>query len=152
MMGVSRNLYKIYFERCPKKRHGFTLIEILLVVVILAALAAMVVPRLTGRSEKAKVGVAKADIGSHLATALKLYELDNGNFPTSAQGLEALLQEPTNSPIPENWNGPYIDKPPLDPWGHPYIYVSPGDHNLDYDLSSKGKDDKKEDDDIVNWK
>jgi general secretion pathway protein G len=134
------------------KSRGFTLIEILLVVIILAALAAMVVPRLTGRSEKAKVSVAKADIESHLATALKLYELDNGSFPTTSQGLEALREEPTESPVPENWNGPYVDKPALDPWGRPYMYVSPGDHNLDYDLSSSGKDEKKEDDDIVNWK
>ena len=151
-MVVSANAYKIYFQRCFKSRRGFTLIEIMLVVIILTTLAAMVVPRLTGRSEKAKVAVAKADIESHLATALKLYELDNGNFPTSTQGLQALLEQPTTSPVPENWNGPYIDKAPVDPWGRPYIYVSPGDHNLDYDLSSKGKDDKKEDDDIVNWK
>jgi general secretion pathway protein G len=135
-----------------RSRKGFTLIEIMLVVIILAALAAMVVPRLTGRSEKAKVAVAKADIESHIATALKLYELDNGNFPTTSQGLEALTSQPSSSPIPDNWNGPYVDKAPIDPWGHPYIYVSPGDHNLDYDLSSKGKDEKKDDDDIVNWK
>jgi|SRR3989338_4970000 len=141
-------LYKIF----RKRSSGFTLIEILLVVVILTALAAMVVPRLTGRSEKAKVAVAKADIESHLATALKLYELDNGNFPTSSQGLQALQTAPTTSPIPENWNGPYIDRAPLDPWSRPYIYASPAEHNLDYDLSSKGKDDKKDEDDIINWK
>ena len=135
-----------------RRRQGFTLIEIMLVVIILATLAAMVVPRLTGRSEKAKVAVAKADIESHLATALKLYELDNGNFPSSSQGLQALLAKPTASPVPENWNGPYIDKDPVDPWGRPYVYVSPGNHNLDYDLSSKGKDEKKGEDDIVNWK
>ena len=143
--------YFIFYQPFSKKR-GFTLIEILLVVVILTALAAMVVPRLTGRSEKAKVGVAKADIESHLATALKLYELDSGNFPTTGEGLDALLKQPSGSPASESWNGPYIDRPPLDPWGRAYIYVSPGDHNLDYDLSSKGKDEKKDDDDIVNWK
>ena len=152
MRDVLVSLYKIYFERPIKSRRGFTLIEIMLVVIILATLAAMVMPRLTGRSEKAKVAVAKADIESHLATALKLYELDNGNFPMTAQGLEALLEESTIAPVPGNWNGPYIDKPPLDPWGRPYAYVAPGDHNLDYDLSSKGKDEKKEDDDIINWK
>lgn len=130
---------------------GFTLVEIMLVVVIIAALAAMVVPRLTGRSEQAKKSVAKADIEALLATALKLYELDNGNFPTTGQGLNALLTKPASSPAPNNWNGPYIEKPPIDPWGNPYLYVSPGDHRLDYDLFSKGKNPNNEEDDIVNW-
>jgi len=131
---------------------GFTLIEIMLVVIIIGALAAMVIPRFTGRSDQAKVAAAKADIEAHLATALKLYELDNGNFPTTSQGLEALLTKPATNPIPANWNGPYIEKTPLDPWGRPYSYVSPGDHRPDYDLYSKGKDTNKEDDDISNWK
>lgn len=135
-----------------KRSSGFTLIEIMLVVVIIAALAAMIVPRLTGRSEKAKIAVAKADIEANLATALKLYELDNGMFPTTSQGLGALMDKPGTSPTPTNWNGPYIEKEPLDPWGRKYIYVSPGSNRPDYDLSSKGKDDKKEDDDILNWK
>jgi len=130
---------------------GFTLIEIMLVVIIIAALAAMVVPRLTGRSEQAKKSIAKADIETHLATALKLYELDNGNFPTTSQGLEALSQKPSSSPVPENWNGPYVEKSPLDPWGRPYLYESPGKHRPDYDLYSKGKDAGSEKDDIVNW-
>jgi general secretion pathway protein G len=133
------------------KRAGFTLIEIMLVVIIIAALAAMVVPRLSGRSEQAKKAIAKADIESHLPTALKLYELDNGNFPTTSQGLAALLKKPASSPAPQNWNGPYLEKNPMDPWGHPYAYESPGTHRLDYDLYSKGKDDKDEKDDIVNW-
>jgi general secretion pathway protein G len=130
---------------------AFTLIEIMLVVIIIGALAAMVVPRLTGRSEQAKKAIAKADIDSLLATALKLYELDNGNFPTSSQGLDALITKPSSSPIPENWNGPYVEKKPIDPWGNPYNYVSPGNHRLDYDLFSKGKDSNNEKDDIVNW-
>ena len=134
-----------------RRHRAFTLIEIMLVVIILASLAAMVVPRLTGRSEKAKVSVAKADIDSHLATALKLYELDNGSFPTTSQGLQALLAQPTASPIPENWNGPYVEKDPMDPWGNPYIYTSPGRHRPDYDLYSKGKDANSDDDDIKNW-
>lgn len=132
-------------------RQGFTLIEILMVVVIIGALAAMIIPRLTGRSEQAKIAVAKADIESHLATALKLYELDNGNFPTTSQGLEALQQKPTSSPAPANWNGPYIERKPIDPWGNPYVYESPGRHRLDYDLSSQGKDASSEDDNITNW-
>jgi len=135
-----------------RNRQGFTLTEIILVVVILGALVAMVVPRLTGRSEQAKVAVAKADIESRLATALKLYELDNGNFPTTSQGLGALINKPTTSPLPENWNGPYIEKPPIDPWGNPYYYESPGRNRLDYDLWSQGKDGESQEDDIFNWK
>ncbi len=130
---------------------GFTLVEIIMVVVIIGALAAMVVPRLTGRSEQAKKAVAKADIETNLATALKLYELDNGHFPTTSQGLEALLKQPTSSPVPTNWNGPYIEKRPVDPWGQVYEYRSPGDHRMDYDLYSKGKDENTDEDDIVNW-
>ncbi len=130
---------------------AFTLVEILLVVVIIGALAAMVVPRLTGRSEQAKKTAAKADIEAHLATALKLYELDNGNFPTTSQGLKALLSKPTTSPIPQNWNGPYIEKKPIDPWGREYIYKSPGEHRSDYDLYSQGRDVNNEEDDITNW-
>ncbi len=134
-----------------KSLRAFTLIEIMLVVIIIGALAAMVVPRLTGRSEQAKKNIAKADIDTHLSTALKLYELDNGSFPTTSQGLDSLLHKPTSSPVPENWNGPYIEKPPIDPWGHPYIYESPGKHRPDYDLYSKGKDQASDKDDISNW-
>ena len=134
-----------------KEYKGFTLIEIMLVVIIIGALAAMVVPRLSGRSEQAKRAIAKADVDSLLATALKLYELDNGNFPTTSQGIAALLRKPVSSPAPQNWNGPYIEKPAIDPWGNPYLYESPGDHRLDYDLYSRGKDPNSDEDDVVNW-
>ncbi len=133
-------------------KNGFTLVEIMLVVVIIGAMAMMIVPRLSGRSEQAKIAIAKADIEATLATALKLYELDNGNFPSTAQGLDALLKKPSTSPVPTNWNGPYIEKPAIDPWGRPYQYRSPGDNRTDYDLSSEGKDEKKTDDNITNWK
>jgi len=123
----------------------------MLVVIIIAALAAMVVPRLSGRSEQAKAAIAKADIESHIATALKLYELDNGNFPTTSQGLDALRYKPSGSPVPKNWNGPYLEKPPIDPWGDPYRYESPGENRLDYDLWSEGKDVNSKEDDITNW-
>lgn len=129
-------------------RDAFTLVEIMLVVIIIGALAAMIIPRFAGRGEEAKVKVAKTDIDANIATALKLYELDNGSFPTTEQGLQALLVKPATNPIPENWNGPYIEKEPLDPWGHPYIYVSPGVHRPDYDLSSKGNNGTSE---ISNW-
>lgn len=130
-------------------RSAFTLVEIMLVVIIIGALAAMIIPRLSGRGEEAKAKVAKSDIDANLATALKLYELDNGSFPSTAQGLEALRAKPNTNPLPQNWNGPYIEKEPLDPWGHPYVYASPGEHRSDYDLSSKGKDGVSE---ISNWK
>jgi len=133
---------------------GFSLIEILLVVIIMGTLTAMVVPRLMGRSEQAKEAAARADINVNLATALKLYELDNGFFPSSSQGLEALTRKPASEPAPQNWNGPYIEKMSVDPWGRPYQYMSPGVHRPhDYDLYSMGAKagDEKADDDITNW-
>ena len=132
-------------------RKAFTLIEIMLVVIIIGALAAMVIPRLSGRSEQAKQTIAKTDIEANLATPLKLYELDNGNFPTTGQGLDALLRKPFSSPVPRNWNGPYVEKKPIDPWGNPYVYKSPGDRRMDYDLYSTGKNTLSDEDDIVNW-
>ena len=141
-------MYKI-----SKQRTGFTLIEILLVVIIISALAAMIVPRLTGRSEKAKENIAKADILANVPTALKLYELDNGAYPTTGQGLNALLVRPTTEPVPQNWNGPYIErKSILDPWEREYIYRYPSVHGMDYDLYSLGRSGKDDDNVIGNWK
>ncbi|NTV28813.1 MAG: type II secretion system major pseudopilin GspG [Candidatus Omnitrophica bacterium] len=130
---------------------GFTLVEIMLVVLIIGALAAMIVPRLSGRSEQARAAVARADIQTNIATALKMYELDNGMFPTTAQGLQALREKSAASPVPRNWQGPYLEKDPVDPWGNPYVYVSPGTHRADYDLYSKGKDANSSDGYITNW-
>ena len=131
---------------------GFTLIELMLVIIILGVLGAVVFPRFVGRAKEAKIAAANTDINSSLAVALDLYEMDNGFYPATDQGLNALKEEPTSSPTPQNWKGPYIKKSPLDPWGNPYIYVSPGIHNSDYDLYSLGPDGAEGGgDDIVNW-
>ena len=129
---------------------GFTLIELMLVVIIIGALVAMVMPRLAGRSEQAKVGAAQADISANIATALKLYELDNGRYPTEEDGgLEALNTRPASA---NNWKGPYLEKRPLDPWARPYKYKSPGTHRTyDYDLYSLGRDGQEGNDDVKNW-
>jgi general secretion pathway protein G len=128
---------------------GFTLIELMLVVIIIGALVAMVMPRLTGRTEQARATAAEADIRANIATALKLYELDNGNFPSSDEGLSALLEKPGSA---TNWHGPYIEKKPIDPWGREYKYKCPGEHRpSDYDLYSFGKDGVESTDDVKNW-
>lgn len=141
-------------RRNRQPRSAFTLIEIMIVVVIIAALAAMVVPRLAGRSEQAREAIAEADINLNLASALGLYEMDNGNFPTTDQGLEALLAEPSGDPEPLNWRGPYLQRDPKDPWNRAYQYKSPGTHNPSgYDLFSLGKDGiEGTEDDIHNWR
>jgi len=133
---------------------GFTLIELMIVVIIIAALSAMVVPRLSNRSEQAKIAVAEADINSNIGLALKLYKLDNGRYPTTNQGIKSLFTKPSSSPAPKNWNGPYLETEALDPWKVEYGYKSPGAHNANgYDLYSLGPDglDNTEDD-ITNWK
>lgn len=127
---------------------AFTLVELLLVVIIIGVLAAMVVPRLTGRSEEARISVAIADIETNIATALKIYELDNGAFPTTDEGLDALMQAPGSV---KRWKGPYLEKKPVDPWGNHYHYRSPGTNRGDYDLFSFGRDEVESDDDVVNW-
>lgn len=136
-------------ENKDKSLKSFTLIELMLVVVIIGALVAMVMPRLTGRGEQARVAAAAADIGANIATGLKLYELDNGNFPSSAEGLGALLVKSSSA---KNWNGPYLEKKPIDPWGKEYAYKCPGEHrSADYDLYSLGKDGVESADDVTNW-
>lgn len=103
---------------------GFTLIELMVVLVIIGVLAALIVPNVLDRAGDARVTAAKTDI-NNLYQALKLYKLDNQRFPTGEQGLQALVQKPTSGPNPIGWR-PYLDKLPNDPWGKPYIYMNPG--------------------------
>jgi len=132
-----------------KDHNGFTLIELMLVVIIIGALSAMVLPRLVGRSEQARTSATKADIKANIATGLKLYELDNGAFPTTDEGLDALFNKQDTA---TNWNGPYLESKPIDSWGRDYQYESPGSHRPQgYDLYSLGKDGKEGTDDITNW-
>lgn len=118
---------------------GFTLIEIMIVVVIMAMLAAVVVPNLMGRDDQAKVGVVKADMEG-IANALKIYKLDNAYYPSTEQGLQALIEQPSGAPEAKNWNPEgYLSKkkPPEDPWGNPYDYVF---ENGNFDIISYGAD------------
>ncbi len=123
-----------------RRRHhpaGFTLIELLLVMVILAILAAVVVPKFVGRGEQAKQTAAKSDIAA-IKLQLAAFEIDNQSFPTTEQTLQALVDKPSGE-FP-NWKKPYLEKVPNDPWGHPYIYRCPGNNGHDYDLLSGGAD------------
>lgn len=130
-------------------KRGFTLIELMLVVIIIGVLAAMVMPRLVGRSEQARIAAAKADVSANIPLALDLFEMDNGRFPATEEGLSALRSNPASLP---NWKGPYLKKEPKDPWGKLYFYKSPGTHNSDYDLYSAGPNSNEgDDDDIGNW-
>ncbi|HUU71150.1 MAG TPA: type II secretion system major pseudopilin GspG [Burkholderiales bacterium] len=116
---------------------GFTLIEVMVVVVILAVLAALIVPRVVGRTDEARAVAAKQDIAA-IMQSLKLYRIDNSRYPTNAQGLEALVSRPTTEPQPGNWKS-YLDKLPKDPWGSTYLYLNPGVHG-DIDVFSLGAD------------
>jgi len=121
------------------ERSGFTLIEVLVVVAILAILAAIVVPRIMDRPDEAKQVAAKADIGA-IVQSLKLYRLDNGFYPSTDQGLGALVQKPTTPPAPPNWKqGGYLERVPRDPWGGDYQYLSPGVHG-EIDVFTLGAD------------
>jgi general secretion pathway protein G len=114
------------FPRNPSRARGFTLIEVMVVVVILGILAAIVVPRVMDRPDAARVTKAKQDIRA-LESALNLYRLDNYVYPTTDQGLEALVRRPTSPPEPRNWkDGGYLDRLPKDPWGNDYVYLNPG--------------------------
>ncbi len=132
---------------------GFTLIEILVVVVILGILAAIVVPRVMERPGEARIVRVKQDLQG-VTTALSMYKLDNHRYPSSEQGLQALVAKPSGTPEAPNWKGPYLDRLPKDPWDHPYQFQQPGQHG-DIDIYSYGADGRPggdgEDADIGNW-
>lgn len=140
-------------EKILRRQDGFTLIELIVVMIILGLLAALVAPRMFGRVGEAKHKAAAAQI-ELFGTALDSFRLDVGRYPTTSEGLESLITPPSGV---EGWNGPYLKKAeiPLDPWGHPYHYTSPGEHG-EYDLLSYGADNaeggEKENADIVSWK
>ncbi|MCR3765717.1 type II secretion system major pseudopilin GspG [Pseudomonas aeruginosa] len=122
------------------KQRGFTLIEIMVVVVILGVLAALVVPQIMSRPDQAKVTAAQSDIKA-IAMALDIYKLDNHGYPSTQQGLEALVSKPSGSPPARNWNlDGYLKRLPIDPWGNPYQYIVPGSQGNAYDLFSYGAD------------
>jgi general secretion pathway protein G len=118
---------------------GFTLIEVMVVVVILGILAAIVVPNIMGRPDEARVAKARQDMRA-IEAALNLYRLDNFAYPTTDQGLAALIERPVTDPVPGNWkSGGYLDRMPMDPWGRPYLYLAPGEHD-ELDLMTYGAD------------
>ena len=132
-------------------RRGFTLIEIMVVVIILATLASTVIITMSKKPEEAKVTKAKSDIGT-FETVLETFRLEMGRYPTEEEGLQALVKEPESEDA-DRWKGPYIKRVIKDPWGNPYVYKCPGDHNTNgYDLFSFGPDGQSGgDDDIDNW-
>ncbi len=154
--GNSRGLGFGMFRSDSRKAGGFTLLEIIVVVFILSLLAAIVAPKIVGRTDDARIAEAKVQI-RNLETGLKLFKMDNGFYPDTQQGLQALIEKPTSGTEAKNYKeGGYLEqkKIPLDPWGNPYIYVAPGLHG-DYDLLSYGADGKEggegKDADITSW-
>jgi general secretion pathway protein G len=136
------------------RNKGFTLIELMVVLVILGVLAAMIAPKIMDRPDEARIIAAKQDIAT-VVQALKMYRLDNIRYPTTEQGLQALVTKPAITPIPENWkSGGYLEKLPKDPWGHAYVYLNPGRHG-DIDVISLGSDGESggegRDADIGSW-
>jgi len=124
---------------------GFSLIELMIVVVILGLLAGLLVPRIMDRPEEAKVTKARMDMRT-IESALRFYRLDNGFYPTTEQGLEALISRPESNPSPRNWrSGGYLESSsvPRDPWGNQYVYRSPGDEGREYEIISLGADGKE---------
>ena len=143
-------------EKAKNRQGGFTLIELMVVIIILGVLAGLIIPRVMGRPDEARQAKAKMQIES-LESALKLYKLDNGSYPTTEQSMKALVEAPTVGNLPRNWRqGGYLEKGrvPKDPWDNEFVYVCPGSHG-DFDLTSLGADGEPGGDgvnkDINNW-
>ena len=144
-------------QKIRVNHNGFTLLELMVVVIILGILVLYIGPKIMGEPEKAKRVTAKLDIAT-LETALKMYKLDNGRYPSTDQGLQSLVRVPESGVIPKNWRkGGYLEKNkvPKDPWGNEFVYISPGVHG-DFDLISYGLDgvpggESEEDKDVNNW-
>ncbi len=134
-MREDKNFYMLHAAH-HKPPRGFTLIELMIVVVILGILATIVMPRILGRPEQARRTKAKVDI-RNIESTLALFKTDTGRFPTTSEGFQVLVSDPGIKGY--NSDG-YLDKTPIDPWGNKYVYISPGLHNKDYDLESYGKD------------
>ena len=152
---IRRTQRDAYFAAQRRSKDaGFTLIEIMVVIAIIGILATLIVPKIMGRPDEARVVAAKQDVGT-IVQALKLYRLDIGRYPTTDQGLKALVEKPTSEPVPQNWKmGGYLDSLPKDPWGNLYQYANPGT-NGEIDVYSFGSDGKPGgtglDADIGNW-
>lgn len=126
--------------RARARDSGVTLIEMMVVLVIIAIVAALIVPNVIGRPDEARVTVARTDVRT-IAASLEMYRLDNRSYPLSAQGLEALVTRPVSPPAPPNWaEGGYLAQVPVDPWGNPYVYRAPGENGAAYELMSLGAD------------
>jgi general secretion pathway protein G len=136
-----------------KRQSGFTLIEVMVVVVILGILAAVIVPKVIDKPDEARLVKVKADI-QEIQSTLEVYKLDNYVYPTTDQGLQALVQKPSSDPSPPHWKQ-YLDQLPMDPWGHPYQYLNPGSHGMSVDIWSNGADGQPGGDgvnaDVGNW-
>ncbi len=153
---ISQGVYNRFLKKVEKsleekyqKKKGFTLIEVLVVLIILGLIAAIIVPRITGRVDEAKVETTKIQLKA-IKDALEQYKLDNGMYPTTEQGLKALVEKPTTPPEPPRWRQ-YLEKVPKDGWGREFIYISPG-VNRPYELRSRGPDGEEgTEDDIDVW-
>lgn len=150
MQTYNRTQFASWTPMRSLRRGGFTMVELLLVLVILAILAAIVVPKFTGRSEQARITAAQTQIAS-FETSLDAFEVDNGYYPKGTDGLQELVEQSDDA---KNWHGPYVKDIPLDPWGNAYLYEYPGKHNTNsYDLMSMGPDGQTGGgNDITNWK
>jgi general secretion pathway protein G len=153
---LSTNIKEMKYVQTRNRQFGFSLIEILVVLVIIGLLVSIVAPNVLQRADEARVQKVKADF-KNIETALKLYKLDNFNYPTTEQGLKAWVEKPTMDPIPRNWKqGGYVEKLPEDPWGHTYLYLSPPEFGHgDFDIYTLGADGvtggEDQNADIGNW-